>query len=416
MRIAFILSEFPVLSETFVLNQITGLVDRGHVIDILASSSGPNSKVHEDVKKYALLDRTFYWAPVPENKLKRGIKGVHIFTSNLHYCPISLIRSLNFFKYGRQAANLHLLYKVAPLCGRVDRDYDIVHCHFGPNGMLGARLRDIGAIKGKVVTTFHGYDISTYLMNNGRKVYDYLFKSGDLFLPISERWKERLIDIGCDKEKIIVHRMGIDPNRFKFRLRKSNDGSVRILTVARLVEKKGVEYGIRAVCKLLPAFPNVEYLIAGDGPLKNDLQRLVEKLGLGRKVKLLGWMSQGEIVDLMENAHIMLAPSVTSKEGDQEGIPVALMEALAMGLPVVSTYHSGIPELVKDGESGLLAPERDVDALAEKLRQLIENPSVWPEMGRAGRSFVEQHYNIDKLNDRLVDIFKKLASEGRRSN
>jgi colanic acid/amylovoran/stewartan biosynthesis glycosyltransferase WcaL/AmsK/CpsK len=105
-----------------------------------------------------------------------------------------------------------------------------------------------------------------------------------------------------------------------------------------------------------------------------------------------------------------LAPSVTGCDGNQEGIPVVLMEALAQGIPVVTTQHSGIPELVRDGESGFLVTERDADALAEKLTYLVEHPETWSRMGIKGRSHVEQHYNIDKLNDRLVEIFKQVRA------
>ena len=104
----------------------------------------------------------------------------------------------------------------------------------------------------------------------------------------------------------------------------------------------------------------------------------------------------------------MIAPSVTSAEGNQEGIPMVLMEALATGLPVIASSHSAIPELVQDGKSGFLVPERDVDSLAEKIKYLIEHPETWPEMGSTGRKFVEKNYDIEKLNDRLEKIYIKL--------
>lgn len=111
---------------------------------------------------------------------------------------------------------------------------------------------------------------------------------------------------------------------------------------------------------------------------------------------------------MLEGADILLAPSVTGSDGNQEGIPVAIMEAMAVGSLIISTRHSGIPELVQDGVSGFLVPERDVDALAEKLIYLIEHPEIWPEMGQAGRAFVEANYDISKLNDSLVDIYQQL--------
>jgi glycosyltransferase involved in cell wall biosynthesis len=177
----------------------------------------------------------------------------------------------------------------------------------------------------------------------------------------------------------------------------------------RLAEKKGVEYGIRAVSEALKKSQHVEYKIAGDGPLKGKLQSLIAELKVGDKIELVGWKSQGEIADLLEKSDILLAPSVTTENGDEEGIPGVIMEAFAHGLPVVSTCHASIPEVVKDGESGVLVPERDVDGLAEKLKFLIAQPGLRAAMGRKGRDFVDEHYNIEKLNDRLVEIYQGLS-------
>jgi len=407
MRIAFLVGQFPALSETFILNQITGLIDRGHEVDIFASGKRNDPKVQPDVEKYGLLSRTYY-RHMPTNKVWRVIKAIGLIVVNFYKNPLAILKSLNIFKYGKKALSLELLYAAILFLDK--GPYDIIHCHFGPNGNLAVLLKEIGVITGKVVTTFHGYDMSRYVRTQGNEVYNFLFEKGDLFLPISERWKEELIKMGCNEQKILVHRMGVDTDKFKFSQRKSHEGNIRLLTVARLVEKKGVEYGIRAVARVLRENPNIEYSIVGDGPLRNELETLIEKLGVGSQVKLLGWQEQDKIAELMDKADILLAPSVTSKDGDQEGIPVVIMEALAKGLPVLSTWHSGIPELVQDGKSGFLVPERDVDALAERLEYLIEHPEIWPEMGRAGRKFVEEHYNIDKLNDRLVEIYKKLLN------
>jgi colanic acid/amylovoran biosynthesis glycosyltransferase len=271
-------------------------------------------------------------------------------------------------------------------------------------------LREIGAIEGKLVTVFHGFDITLLLKEQRERIYKRLFETGDLFLPISEHWKHRLIELGCPEEKIIVHRMGVDCNRFLFRSRRLDDSNkVRFVSIGRLVEKKGFEYGIRAVAKLTKNVQNIEYTIVGDGALNEYLQNLIQELGVDNNIHMVGWKQQEEVIEILENAHILLAPSVTSKNGDQEGIPVSLMEAMAMGLPIVSTKHSGIPELIENGVSGFLVPERDSEALYEKLKYLVDRPDMWPEMGAQGRKYVEENYNINKLNDRLVHIFKDLV-------
>jgi colanic acid/amylovoran biosynthesis glycosyltransferase len=194
--------------------------------------------------------------------------------------------------------------------------------------------------------------------------------------------------------------MGVDTNKFIFKPRRpGTDGRVRLLTIARLVEKKGVQYGVEAVARLQRHYPHLEYHIVGDGPLRSDLETQIQRLKMNDNVKLLGWKQQEEIVSLIAEADIFLAPSITAQDGDQEGIPVVLMEALAQGLPVLSTQHSG---------SGFLVPERDSAALAEKLTYLLQHSSLWAEMGQKGRAWVERYYDIHKLNDQLVMLYQNI--------
>ena len=388
MRIAFIVNEFPALSQTFVLNQITGLIDRGHKVDIYANKPANQSRIHFDVEKYNLSERTCYWH-MPDNFFIRVLKHIAPLLVNYHKSHCFLQRLSRYFLGHQQ--------------------YDIVHCHMGPNAITGMHLQDTGILKSRLITTFYGYDVSSYIKKSGRHVYDQLFKKGDLCIPISEHMKCQLISLGCNEKKIILHRIGVDTKRFSFRpCRLPKDGIVRVISIARLIEKKGIEYGIRAVASIIKRNKKIEYNIIGDGPLKDQLQRLVHELGITSSVKFFGWKEQQEIVGMLNIGDILLAPSVTGKDGDQEGIPVAIMEAMAIGLPVLATKHSGIPELIEDGISGFLVPERDVDALAEKLNYLADYPEIWQGMGRAGRAFVEKHHDIDKLNDMLIGIYNQL--------
>lgn len=400
---------FPSLSKTFIINQITELIDRGHEVDIYAGEPDSQNIVHPDVEKYNLKTRIYY-DRVPQNNLVRLLKSPGVLLANFYKDPAAIFRSLNIFKYGKKALSLYLLYQAMPYLGKPP--YDIVHCHFGYNGLKGQALRDIGVLKGKLIITFHGVSISKDLQEKGEHIYNRLFKKGELFLPISEHWKHKLIKLGCEQERIIVHRMGIDCNNFSFIPRQpSPDGIIRLVSISRLVEKKGIEYAIKAVAQLAKITSNIEYNIVGDGFLKPKLQALIEELDVSTQVKLLGWKQKTEVIGILNNSHILLAPSITARDGDREGIPVALMEAMAMGLPVVSSLHSGIPELVKDGISGFLVAERDVDGIAAKLNYLIEHPEVWSEMGRAGRKIVEENYDIDKLNNSLLEIYREFCRD-----
>ena len=406
MKIAFIVNEFPSLSQTFVLNQITGLIDRGHDVDIFAEEERKERKIHEDVRKYNLLKYTSYPIAIPQDKVRRIFDFLRYIYTLIKKNPKPILNSLNILKYGRKASSLSLFYQIVPFLQK--GPYDIIHCHFGPCGILGVLLKELDATGGKFITSFHGYDMSKYIKSNGNRVYDSLFEKGDLFLPISECWKDKLIELGCSEEKIAVHRMGIDTSKFKFTPRNPpKKEKVQLLTIGRLVEKKGVQYSVQAVAKVMKKFPNIEYKIIGEGPLRGSLEALIKDLKVVDRVQLLGWKEQEELVKILSEADILLAHSVTSHDGDQEGIPVVLMEALAQGLPVVSTYHSGIPELVQDKKSGLLVRERDVNSLVEKLEYLFLNQEIWSEMGNMGRKHVDEYYEINKLNDQLVALYEK---------
>jgi colanic acid/amylovoran biosynthesis glycosyltransferase len=290
-------------------------------------------------------------------------------------------------------------------------EYDLAHCHFGPNGDLAVMMKYLGAFEGKIVTTLHG-EIGYTRKKKYRKGYETLFEMGDLFLPMSNKERQNLVDSGCDPQKIRVHRMGVDLRKFPFSSKNfPHNRKIKLLTVGRLVEKKGVEYAIRAVAKIATRYPDIEYKIGGDGPLSKSLQDLINQLNLNEKVKILGFQLQEEIINLIKEADLFLAPSVTSKDGDIEGIPVVIMEAMAQGLPVLSTRHAGIPELVEDGKSGFLVPERDPDALAEKLEYLIQHQDLLPQMGSTGRDFIERNHNINKLNDQMIQMFQQLLCE-----
>jgi colanic acid/amylovoran biosynthesis glycosyltransferase len=393
-----------------VLNQITGLIDRGHQVDIFAERSDNQPKMHADISKYKLLERTYYLPSLPRNKIVRVLKGLNLSIKFIFKRPDVILRALNFFKFGRKASSLSLLFQSTPF---LHKDaYDIVHCHFGPCGSLATMLKGIGVLKGKLTTVFHGYDLTSYLNQSGINCYAHLFQQGDLFLPISQTWKEKLIQLRCPEQKIKVHRMGVDTLKFSICSRKNKrKNRIDILTVARLVEKKGVRYGIEAIAKLKSNMPEIQYKIAGDGPLRTELEALIKRLGVSKKVKLLGWICQDELLKLMDKADILIAPSVTSRENDQEGIPVVLIEAMAKGIAVLSTYHSGIPEIVIDGVTGLLTRERDSDTLAERLSYLISNPDKRQELGSRGRQFIKENYDINKLNDQLVEVFYQLISQ-----
>ena len=418
MKIAFIVGTFPALSVSFILDQIKGLMDSGHEVDIYALDGPPAnpSNMHPVVKEYHLLDRTYYPPTRPKNTLLRILKGYGLLLKNLNKDPLACLNLLKVSRYSKTVKSKYckeakfqkLLYKAIPLLG--SQPYDIIHCQFGRFGLIALAFQDMGVLKGrKLVTSFRGYDISKYLKKRGEQVYDRLFQEGDFFLADGIFFKNRAIKLGCPEEKIVVHGSGIDCDRFAFSPRYlPADGRVRIATTGRLVEKKGIEYCIRAIAQLSQSYPNIEYHIIGDGPLQADLQQLTQELSVAPLVNLRGGKSQPELIEILNTCQLFLATSVTAADGNQDAPVITLKEAMAMGLPVIGSNHGGIPELVEDGVSGFLTPERDAEAIAEKLKYLIDHPQVWPQMGRAGRTRVEQNYDLQQLNNELIAIYQRL--------
>lgn len=413
MKIASIVNRFPCRSQTFITNQITGLIDRGHDVQVYANRRENIPGPPMCFKEYDLDSRTFYFVDgmrwMPENKLLRLMRTCPLLAESWKNGKLEFMQLFNFSRFGKKAASLELFYKGMALAKYILPD--IVHCHFGPNGKIAVALKEVGVIKGKIITTFYGYDLSDIIRAEGADAYEVLFDKGDLFVAISEKMRDELVRLGCSKKKIIVHRLGIDLGCFTFSPKTvKNVTSVRLLTVGRFVEKKGIEYAIRAVAEILKRYPYIHYQIVGDGELWDQFKHLITHLNVEEHIQLLGWRTPEEVAKLMEETNVFLAPSVTSENGDQEGTPTVIIEALARGLPVLSTRHSGIHELVQDTESGFLVPERDTSALAERIEYLVRHPEKWDRMGRAGRAWVEEHHDINRLNDQLVKIFERVLN------
>jgi colanic acid/amylovoran biosynthesis glycosyltransferase len=185
---------------------------------------------------------------------------------------------------------------------------------------------------------------------------------------------------------------------------------VRVITTARLIEKKGIQYAIRAVALAAKVHENIKYLIVGDGPMKSELHQLIHRLHLDPIVELVGQKDQRELIEILKASDIFIAPSITAEDGDEDAPVNTLKEAMAIGLPVIGTRHGGIPETVQDNLTGFLVPERDEKAIADKLLYLLEHPRRWSEMARAGRAYVERHYNLRTLNDQLVEIYRDVLA------
>jgi colanic acid/amylovoran biosynthesis glycosyltransferase len=409
MKIAVLVNQFPKVSETFILNQIAGLIDRGHTVDIFACYRSEDHIDDGQLRKYELLDRTRYLT-APASRKERLTAAMEATLKRGWKKPLHLMRSINLVPIGERRISLEMLCRHRFLLER--SAYDMIHCHFGTVGIFGQHLREIGALEGPLLTTFHGFDIGAYVRQHGAGAYAELFRKGDAFTCSSHFIRGKLIAAGCDPAKLFQFKLGTDLARFDFAERKiGSDGVIRLITIARLVEKKGIEYSIRAVADLVKQFPKLHYTIVGDGNLRQKLSLLIEQLDLQQHIRLVGWKTPEEVRHLLSRSHIFVLASVISSNGDFEGQGLVLQEAQAMGLPVVCTNHNGFGDSVLNGESGFLVPERNVDALSTRLADLIRQPELWPGIGRKGRAFVEAEFDLNKRNDALVDLYGQVAPQ-----
>ncbi|HOM76201.1 MAG TPA: glycosyltransferase [Anaerohalosphaeraceae bacterium] len=403
MKIAFVVSRFPTLTESFVVQQIAAMIERNWDAAVWAFAESQQTEIQKEVKEYGLLNKTVYLS-MPSAKTALRLKGVFWLVASLLLSPKNASSLLYSFIKDRSFSYQTLLLLYAYLKGKPD----VVHAHFGPNAIPFLGLKKTG-LNLKLITSFHGYDVSVYTRRQGEHVYDELFLYGDIFTYNSESTRQKLLNLGCPEGKMIKLPMAVEVEKIPFKERFLNPSDkIRLLSVGRLVEMKGREYALKAAAKLKDKYP-LQYDIVGDGPLRPDLEKLAADLGLGSSVKFWGWTSSEALTDLYDQAHLFVHPSITSSDGNQEGQGMVLLEAQACGIPVVATKHGAFPDSVIDGRTGFLVPEKDADALAERLDFLISSPHLWPQMGRLGRRFVQDNFDSKILNNRLEDIYRRLV-------
>lgn len=396
-RIALVATEFPVRSETFVVEQVRALLSRGAEVVVFCDRLGDHGMIGLIEPDHERL-RIVPWPNRRRDIIRACCRGM------FRTPGLSMRAIVDHMRRPLDAGPGRLVTLGIAGVIAADGPFDACLAHFGPNGDLLAHLKERFGLPSRIATVFHGYDLSRYLGQSSSHAYAALRRSGDHFLPVSDFWAARLISLGFLPSKISVQHMGIDFRRFNGQRADRIEGPIRILSVGRFVEKKGFEFGVRAVSALIQEGFEIEYLIAGDGPLKNQVMQVASELGASGHIRFLGWKHPDEIAELQRESDLMLAPSLTAPDGDMEGIPVALMEAMASGTIVVSTSHSGIPELVEHGITGWLAEEGSVTSLVDVLRRALECRSGWNEVRAAARDKIEQEFNWEQLADALLEL------------
>jgi colanic acid/amylovoran biosynthesis glycosyltransferase len=417
MRILIVVGEFPAISETFVLDQITGLMDLGHQVDVLARQPRSEKMVHSQVEQYQLNKNVYYaYTGSKVGALPFVAKKLcsQLSRGNIRLLLGAARATLEKIVKKRTPLSPFQLYTYGSALLEIPRP-DVVVCHFGHQGNLMVKLRSIMALDFPVATIFHGADITEFIAVFGDRAYDELFDKGQLFLPVSNFFVDRLLQLGCPVSKTFVQRMGIDQKLFppsREGTLGENFGDFKFLSIGRLVEKKGHADAITAFGTIKRKYSDVGMTlnIIGDGPLRKDLEARIEELEIKSCVNLLGPLPREKVFQHLATSHAFILASVTSSSGDMEGLPVSILEAMTFELPIISTKHSGIPEIVEDGVSGFLAEEHDVETLAVNMGKLIEERELCRKMGKAGRARILSEMNLEAWNDLLASRLEKISN------
>ena len=409
MKIAYFVDCFPRISETFVLAQITGMMDRGHEVKIITNQLVRADIQHHFVEQYQLYEKTVVIPWVPRKPVKRIVPAMRGLADAIKRRRIgTAIRALNVAKFGRKALGLSLFIQAT---GRFDPiNFDIIHCQFGQLGVMAAELRQCDAVAGSLVTSFRGTDAMKYASRQP-ELFSRLFACGDEFLAVSDAVRQQLIDSGCPADRTRVLRSGIDLERFKSRKSRQLIGPIRLISVGRLAENKGIEFALHAVQILRESGIDIHYRIFGTGPCEAELVKKASQLEIQSAVTFEGAVSSSRVIEALNESDILVAPSITGPDGEQEGLPNSLKEAMAVGVVAIGTRTGGIPELISDGVSGFLVEERNASALAACIRSAIDSWDDSSQVAAEARRKVESEYDINRLNGTLESIYQGLIKQ-----
>lgn len=393
MKIGYILKNFPKLSETFILNEIIELKKKGHEVTIFSINSPQESIIPPEIKLFNLLDNAFY---LPDQKFSNRLKFK--------------LKALGFFDWKYPLENLRekfLAITAANYFSEIAKELklDVLHAHF--NGIT-TRVAMLMSKKLSLPFTFtvHAFDI---FVNPNIRALKKRINNSLQTITISNFNKHYLENLTNIRKKIRVIHACPALNKIseykKKKNKKDNKEGFNLISVARLVEKKGIGYVILALKELVPKY-NLNYIIIGKGPLENELSVLIKKLKLERNIKLIGPLTNREVLKKIKESDIFLLPCIKAKDKDIDGIPVALMEAMALKTVVISTKISGIPELIENEKEGFLVEPKNIKQLATTIEKLLKDKQLRMKIGKNAKKKIEKEFNIHKEVNKLLKIWK----------
>lgn len=398
--IAYIMSRFPKITETFVLYEIVELERRGARVEVFPLVREREGLMHAEAQ--ALAARANHAHPASPAVL--AAQGYWLRRRPAAYARAWLRALAGNLRSPKFLLRALAVVPQAAWFARRMRELGVthVHAHWASHPTLAAYV--VHELAGLTYSfTAHAHDIYVERPMLAEKL-----RRARFAVTISEHNRRLLSDLyGALAAKVAVVRCGVDPAFFRPRPARPLPEAPLLLCVASLEAYKGHAYLLEACARLKAAGQRFHCLLVGEGELRAPLEAQVARLGLAGEVALLGRQPRERVGELMAQADVMVLPSVIDADGKREGIPVALMEALACELPVVATAISGVPELVVHERTGLLVPERDAAALAAALLRLCRDEALGRRLGAAGRAHVVEHFNLATNTAALHALFAR---------
>lgn len=404
------MNQFPAVSETFILNQITDMVERGHEVKIYSFKKKKENLIHQAVERYRLLEKTTYFTHPPYSGVKKAgwllLFTVSNFNALIHESGFTFAKPGSLRKAIR---NLSLFRSFAAFLRT--NTFDIVHVHFGQRGAMIANLMAKGLEhKFKFVVTFHGYDLNPCKIDRYKIAYRNLFLRADAVTVNTIYLRSILLKVWPDLRKVFVLPAGLSTDQYRKRpiVSGGEKNFFTIIYCGRFIELKAPDLAVRIVNILVHerGFKNIRLRMIGTGELLRTVENMIKEFGLQEHVSLLGSLSQENVVEEMNKAHLFLLPGIQEKEtGRSEAQGLVIQEAQAMELPVVVSDAGGMKYGLLDGVSGFVVKEGDIEGFADKIELLINNEQMRATMANAGRDFVVETFDTKILGDQLSKIY-----------
>jgi colanic acid/amylovoran biosynthesis glycosyltransferase len=333
---------------------------------------------------------------------------------NLSLFPLREVYSLDFFSKVRQYFEIVLFHFFGyflfqkRICKK--RSVQIIHAHFGYHGI---KLIDLAkTLQVPLVCSFYGDDAFAHAnLSMAKRKYQRLFRESNRILALGPYMKARLIQLGCVEDKIIVHHLGIDVNKVSYRKRQVGENDrIRFLIASSFVKKKGIVLAINALSHFKEKY-SFSLDIIGDGPLREEIHQAIYQTGMQELINLHGYKPYDYVINLAYQSDVFIQASLTTEDNRKEGTPMAIVDAMATGMAIISTTHSDIPEIVIDEQHGYLAEEGSVESLIVCFQKIFSDPTRLEIFSVNSRERVEREFNAVVQTKKMEDLYFQLIRE-----